>query len=372
MAEHMTTAHAQSPMRDYDAHVSALAEELEYYRPKRFEPRVIRSIRKGTVTFHDLLKAHSSLQRKHSSSGGRRKGNMEMEVRIRALEDTLDNYVKGIAVASLAREQGVDIVIEDGRKERGDYDEFFRIAKKEHGGSLEERIKNLEEDLSNYQLLLDVFTETLIKRGLARRQDLQRRRKDLDKRGSWNGGTIVARAWTDPEFKQGLIEKGREVVQGAGAEERRGRSCAVLSEEVAHDVVRLVHLAARIGVDEIGELVLPAPLRDRLAVLPVRQSRQSDSRRVQPRLRLQRIKRVIDIRRHRRRILPHTGLVIILRHGAPNERGQLRKRLAPIERLIVLSLDPLPLLPMALRTLSPVNHRPRVLRHHARDQYRKK
>ena len=236
MAEPST--HAQSHMHDYEAHVRAVEEDLEYYRTKRFEPRVIRSIRKGTVTFPDLLKAHSSLQRKHASSGGRRNGRMAMEERIRALGDALDNYVKGIAVASLAREQGVDIVIEDGRKERGDYDEFFRIAKKEHGGSLEERIKNLEEDLSNYQLLLDVFTEALIKRGLARRQDLQRRRKDLDKRDGWNGGKIVARAWTDPEFKHGLMERGREVVRELGIPPGRlGTLGVVENTDSVHNVI---------------------------------------------------------------------------------------------------------------------------------------
>ena len=214
MAEN--SAHAHSHMHDYDAHVKAIEEDLEYYRAKRFDPRVIRSIRKGIISFPDLLKAHSSLQRKLTGSGRRWKRNVPMEQQIRALEDALDNYVKGVAVATLGREQGVDMVIEDGRKERGDYDDFFHIEKKQHGGSLEERISNLQVDITNYQMFLDAFTEALVKRGLIGRRDLRQRRKDLERRDGWNGAKIVARAWTDPEFKQGLIEKGREVIRELG------------------------------------------------------------------------------------------------------------------------------------------------------------
>ena len=58
--------------------------------------------------------------------------------------------------------EGMDMVTEDNRKERGDYDDFFKIKKKEHHGTLEERMVNLEQDLNDYQELLEVFVQALI------------------------------------------------------------------------------------------------------------------------------------------------------------------------------------------------------------------
>lgn len=236
MANDSAQAHAH--MHDYEAHVRAVEEDLEYYRAKRFEPRLIRSIRTGLITFSDLLKAHASLQRKRTRPRPAGNRTMTLEERIRALEDALDDYVKGVALASLGTEQGVDIVIEDGRKERGDYDPFFRIAKKEHSGSLEERIQNLEEDLRNYQLVLDAFTEALVRRGLVSHPELRRRRKAMEQRDGWNGAKIVARAWTDPGFKQRLIETGREAVRELGIPPGRlGKLSVVENTDSVHNVI---------------------------------------------------------------------------------------------------------------------------------------
>jgi len=229
---------AKSHMHDYEAHVRAVEEDLEYYRTKRFESRIIYLARRGIVTFHDLLKAHSSLQRKREGSGRGRKAKVTMEKRIRALEDSLDDYVKGIALVSADGIKGVDMVIEDNRKERGDYDDFFRIKKKEHGGSLQGRVRKLEEDLRDYQLLLDAFTEALIQRGLLRRPDLERKRKVLHARGGWSGARIVARAWVDPEFKSSLIERGREAVRELGIPPgRTGKLGVVENTDSVHNVI---------------------------------------------------------------------------------------------------------------------------------------
>ena len=49
-------------MHDFGAHIRAVEEDLEYYRAKRFEPRIIYLIRRGVVTFSDLLKARRGAQ----------------------------------------------------------------------------------------------------------------------------------------------------------------------------------------------------------------------------------------------------------------------------------------------------------------------
>src|SRR5947207_5618857 len=50
-------------MHDFEAHIRAVEEDLEYYRAKRFEPRIFYLIRRGVVTFYDLLKARVALKR---------------------------------------------------------------------------------------------------------------------------------------------------------------------------------------------------------------------------------------------------------------------------------------------------------------------
>jgi nitrile hydratase len=135
-----------------------------------------------------------------------------LEERIRALEDRLDAYVKELAAISLSG-NGVDVVIEDTRKERGDYDPFFRIAKRSHHGRLDERIEQLERELSDGEMLLAVLARAQVDRGLTTEDDLRARRAEVCQPGPWNGARIVARAWVDPEFKRNLIERGREAVR---------------------------------------------------------------------------------------------------------------------------------------------------------------
>jgi len=149
----MSGKHGHKPfeghMHDYMAHIKAVEEDLEYYRAKRFEPRVIYLLRRGVVTFYDLLKVRAALKKKdHFFQIGKPQGK-NIEARVRYLEEWLDEYIKGIALVSARAVEGMDMVTEDNRKERGDYDDFFKIKKKEHHGALEERMANLEQDLTD-------------------------------------------------------------------------------------------------------------------------------------------------------------------------------------------------------------------------------
>lgn len=223
-------------MHDFKEHVRAIEEDLEYYRTKRLEPRIFTLMRRGIVTFYDILKAASSLEANIQYSKGQDERRKDLEARIRALEDGLDEYVRGIGLVSSP--EGADVVIEDTRKERGDYDEFFRIAKREHHGSLEERVERLERDLRDYTMLLDAFGEALVRKGCLADEALRRRREALKTPGEWNGGKIVARAWVDPEFKARLIAQGREAVRELGIPPGRlGKLGVVENTESVHNVV---------------------------------------------------------------------------------------------------------------------------------------
>jgi len=208
-----TTAHstqaAHGHMHDYEGHVEAVEADLEYWRTKRLEPRLIQLHRRGVLTLYDLLRAAAHVPAAPVQASEAAHG---IEGRIRALEDGLDEYIRGVVLASI---DSLDypFVIEDTRKERGDYDNFFRIAKPPHDGTLEQRIARLEHDIREYQRLLAVLMRALIDKGVLTKEQIERQRAFLAGRGAWNGARIVARAWVDPVFKQALLARGREAVR---------------------------------------------------------------------------------------------------------------------------------------------------------------
>jgi nitrile hydratase len=187
----MADSPGHSHMQDFEGHVHAVEADLEYWRTKRLEPRIFQLHRRGVLTLYDLLHAAADHP---AAPAAPQEAAQDIEGRIRALEDGLDEYTHGINLVSID-EADNPMVIEDTRKERGDYDDFFRIAKPPHDGRLDDRIAKLEMDLGEYKRLLEVLTNALLGRG------------------AWNGARIVARAWVDPVFKQNLIAGGREAVR---------------------------------------------------------------------------------------------------------------------------------------------------------------
>ena len=77
-------------MHDFESHIRAVEEDLEYYRAKRFEPRISYLLRRGVVTFHDLLKARAALKKKDQFFKIRKPQGNNIEARVRYLEEWLD------------------------------------------------------------------------------------------------------------------------------------------------------------------------------------------------------------------------------------------------------------------------------------------
>jgi nitrile hydratase len=225
-------------MHDFEAHIRAVEEDLEYYRAKRFEPRIFYLIRRRVVTFTDLLNARVALKRANQFFKPRKSQGKNIEARVRYLEEWLDEYVKGIALVSARAMESMDMVTEDNRKERGDYDDFFKFKMKKHEGTLEERMINLEQDLKDNQELLEVFVQALIARGWASREQLETRWKELHEERPWNGGIIVAKAWTDPAFKEALLTTGREALRDLGVHQGKvGKLVVVENSDSIHNFV---------------------------------------------------------------------------------------------------------------------------------------
>src|SRR5207245_6950739 len=143
---------------------------------------VIQLHRRAVRTRDDLLRAAGQLPAPPAPTG---EATHDTEGRIRALEDGLDEYIRGIALASIDSPDH-SFVIEDMRKERGDYDDFFRIAKPPHAGTLGDRIARLENDLREYQRLLQVLMRAMLDKSVLPAEQVERRRAFLPGRRAWN------------------------------------------------------------------------------------------------------------------------------------------------------------------------------------------
>ena len=231
---HADGAAAHGHMHDHEGHVEAVEADLEYWRAKRLEPRVIQLHRRGIVTLYDLMRAAAALPAP-TEPADEAKG--DIETRIRALEDGLDDYIREIGLVTVELPDHPS-VIEDIRKERGDYDGFLRIAKPPHGGTLEQRIARLEDDLRTYRHLVTALMRAMRDKGVVTPELIERQRAFLTGRGAWNGARIVARAWTDPAFKQALLARGREAVRELNIPPGRlGKLGVVENTTTQHNVV---------------------------------------------------------------------------------------------------------------------------------------
>jgi nitrile hydratase len=197
-------------IHDPEAHVTAVETDFEYFRRKRLESRVLHFLRRGIITFADLLRADLPPE----GPAWAERTWKDADAPIRHVEDELDRLVRGIATVTVPHAGAAPVAIDDTRKERGDYDEFFRIALRGLGeGTLDERLARLDAELTDSHRLLEAFTRALVARGRITEEQLRARREQLETIGHHNGARIVARAWLDPEFKERLIATGRAAVR---------------------------------------------------------------------------------------------------------------------------------------------------------------
>jgi nitrile hydratase len=218
---------------DLDTRARAVAADLEYFRTKRLEPRVLHLVRRGVISLNDLIAAG------RQTAGARTGGAVAADAgqRLHALEDRLDAFVTGLDAVAVAP-QAADVVIEDIRRERGDYHPFLKMATRTYGGSAEERMGQLERALADCEGLLAAFTRALLDTGQITADQLGQWRQEARSRGYRNGARLVARAWVDPAFKRRLLATGREAARELGIPPGRlGKLGVAENTEHEHNIV---------------------------------------------------------------------------------------------------------------------------------------
>ena len=209
---------------DIAAHIRSVEEDMEYWRTKRLEPRVIRLIRKGTIAFSDLIQAstvaHSRME--ELKSGG------DLEDRVAALEVALGKFIRGTEVATSII--GSLVLVEESRQEAGVYDEGAKLEHRELSEGTIDRVSELDEMLTGNMLLLQALLIALTKKGLVTLEKVDEMLAATNPPRYENGSRIVARAWLDPEFKSRLVSDGKTTLRELGFALNRTPKLVVLED----------------------------------------------------------------------------------------------------------------------------------------------
>lgn len=92
-----------------------------------------------------------------------------------------------------------------------------------------------ESDL--YPLLAEALRAIVVDKGLVSAADIREHLEALDKIDDGMGGRIVARAWTDPEYKRRLLENGSDAVGEFGIDMGETQLIVVENADTVHNLV---------------------------------------------------------------------------------------------------------------------------------------
>jgi len=100
--------------------------------------------------------------------------------------------------------------------------------------------KQDEGRASHHEWLCRAMREKLIEKGVLTRDELRRTmewKETLAARGHENGARIVARAWTNADFRMALIEDGAAAIKELGLELKEAQLVVLPNDEHTHHVI---------------------------------------------------------------------------------------------------------------------------------------
>jgi nitrile hydratase subunit alpha len=218
---------------DLDAHLRSVEEDMEYWRTKRLEPRVFRLLRKGEISFSDIITSAGSAG-KHVPAPPA--GGATQEEMVAALELRLGEFIRGILVASSVI--GSNVLNEEGRDEAGVYDGSFKFGHRRVDGTTDDRISELDRYLGEEMLLLGCVLEVLVRKGWVTDAKLEEMLRAANPPRYENGAKIVARAWLDPAFKARMMDDAKGTLRELGFALNRTPKLVVLEDtDSVHHVI---------------------------------------------------------------------------------------------------------------------------------------
>lgn len=95
----------------------------------------------------------------------------------------------------------------------------------------------VSEGASEYEIMVHAIKELLIEKGVITSADIRKTLEFMDTRGPALGAKIVARAWTDPEFKKRLLVNGTAAVAEMGIPMGDAELIVVENTKDVHNVI---------------------------------------------------------------------------------------------------------------------------------------
>jgi nitrile hydratase alpha subunit len=93
------------------------------------------------------------------------------------------------------------------------------------------------EGAGEYEIMVHAIKELLIEKGVITSADIRKTLEFMDTRGPALGAKIVARAWTDPEFKKRLLANGTAAVAEMGIPMGDAELIVVENTKDVHNVI---------------------------------------------------------------------------------------------------------------------------------------
>jgi nitrile hydratase alpha subunit len=94
------------------------------------------------------------------------------------------------------------------------------------------------DETARYPLMTEAIRQILVEKGLISAEVVRRLLEQMDARSDVTGGTIVARAWVDPAFKERLLANGKEAIAELGLPEVDATQVIVVENTATvHNVV---------------------------------------------------------------------------------------------------------------------------------------
>jgi nitrile hydratase len=93
------------------------------------------------------------------------------------------------------------------------------------------------DKLTYYQMMEVAVRELLIDKGILTADEVRRQIEDMDGRNAGLGAKMVARAWTDPEYKQRMLTDGNAAAEEVGLDHGAYKLVVVENTPEVHNVI---------------------------------------------------------------------------------------------------------------------------------------
>jgi len=118
-----------------------------------------------------------------------------------------------------------------------DHDHHHDHGHHHHGHNHPHDPIEVSEGASEYEIMVHAIKELLIEKGVITGEDIRKTLEFMDTRTPALGAKVVARAWTDPEFKKRLIANGTSAVAEMGIPMGDAELIVVENSKDVHNVI---------------------------------------------------------------------------------------------------------------------------------------